>query len=57
MYKQLLITETSEKVFTEVTSTHLPILRHLAEIDVDKTQCQQLLSTLEALTMYACHYS
>lgn len=55
LYQQLLITETSEKVFNEVSFKHLPILRHLAEIDVNEDQCQELLNTLEMLTMYAYH--
>ena len=55
LYQQLLITKTSETVFNKVSFTHLPVLRRLAEIDVDEIQCQQLLNTLEALTTYADH--
>ena len=53
MYRQLLITESSKRVFNAVTAKHLPIIRHLAEIDVNEYQCQQLLDALEALTTYA----
>jgi len=52
LHQQLLITHTSEKVFNEVSFEHLPNLRHLAEVDVNEVQCQQLLSILETLTMY-----
>ena len=55
LYQQLLITKSSEEVFKKVSSTHLPNLRHLAEIDVDEDQCKQLLSTLETLTTYEYH--
>ena len=52
LYQKLLITKASVKVFNEVTFTHLPDLRRLAEIDVDETQCQNLLDILETLKMY-----
>ena len=48
-----MITEASKQVFNEVSFTHLPLLRHLAEVDVNEDQCQQLLNTLETLTKYA----
>ena len=53
VYQQLLITESSKSVLKEVTTKHLPVIRHLAEIDVSEDQCRQLLDALEALTTYA----
>ena len=52
VYQQLLITESSKRVFNEVTTDHLPVIRHLAEIDVNEHQCQRLLNALETLTTY-----
>ncbi|XP_065902249.1 inositol 1,4,5-trisphosphate receptor type 2-like [Dysidea avara] len=50
---QLLITSESETVYSRISSL-LPTLRHLAVIDVDEKQCQELVDILEELTSL-CH--
>jgi len=46
-----LITQESETVYSRISSL-LPTLRHLAVINVNETQCEELVDILEELTSY-----
>lgn len=47
-----MITPESESVYKEISKL-IPTLRHLAAIDVNETQCQELVKVLDDLTEYA----
>jgi len=48
---QLLITAESKSVYDRISDL-LPVLRHLAAINVNEAQCQELVDILEELTSY-----
>ena len=53
--QQLLITHESQIVYNEVQAK-LPELRRYAAIDVNDTQCSELVKILEQFTMYVIVY-